>query len=130
MIDAEKAREEVEQWLDLRKVKPREREQKAEDIETLIEAVRYGEIAIQEDGTLLQELTEEVPGSTPTTSLTYKKRLNVALLRQEQKGVKATDSQGLMLSYLATLTGKPKGLLEKLAYQDYKLGTTIVGLFI
>lgn len=128
----EVAQQEVKNWLDLKKVKSSQRDQQKDAIDILSEAVSDGTLTIAEDGTITHKLNfplETKEGEIALSELTYKPRLNDQMLKPYLVGVKATDSDARLISYMGALTQQNKGLLEKLDTADKRISVSITIFF-
>lgn len=79
-IPEQAAREEVEKLLDKKTVMPRRRKQLHESIESVVEAVSLGFVAIGEDGTVTQTLIKPVAG---LTKLVFKPHVPASAVQKE-----------------------------------------------
>lgn len=130
LIDRETAEIEVGKWLDFKRVKDSKRESSKETIETLIEAVQYGQLTLKDDMSWEQKLDFPIPGDEPMTTLTFKPRITVAETHAKTKNVKASDVDGRIAALVASLTGKNTGLIIRLDSSDYSVSTSIALFFL
>ncbi len=130
MVVIEVAKQEVEKWLDYKKVSPKKRESYADNIDALAESISEGFLVLTENFEF--ELTLKFPFGTDvkTEKLTFKPRLAVGEAQNYLQGVKATDIDGRMLAYVAALTVKPKELIKKLDTDDFSVCQNIVLFFV
>lgn len=131
VVDYEIAKSDVNAWLDEIRCKPRKRDSKSDEIETLIEAVQYGELILNDSREFTLKLEHPIEsGDSPIEELKFKNRCSISGVRQQLKGIKDGDFQGMYLAYAAVMTGKPKGTLNKMETMDAELMRTIVGFFL
>lgn len=129
-VSRELAEQEMNSWLDAKKIFASRRENYKDAIETLIEAIQNGVLILEEGGQFRHKLLFPIQGEMAITELTYKPRLNKKMLETPLKGVKANDSQGRMLAYLQALTDAPKNILAVLDHEDDRIADSILIFFI
>jgi hypothetical protein len=127
-VSREKATEEINGWLDRKKVYPSTREANEKDLELLIEAMVNGDIVLDEKTnefthTLLFPLED-------TKSLKYKGRMNDKMLKPHLNGVSQKSGADMLTAYVAALTSQPKGLIESLDSADKKIAMAITVFFL
>lgn len=128
VVSIEKATQEVEGWLDKKKVYPSVRESQKDSIDLLIEAIMQGDLTLDEkSGEFVHKLQFPLP---ELTELRYKARLNDKMLRPHLQGVKASDADGRFLALAAALTSQPKAVLEGLDSSDKKIMMSIGVFFL
>ncbi len=130
IIDKETAENEVGKWLDFKKVKDVKRESSKDTIESLIEAVQYGQLTLKDDMSWEQKLDFPIPGDEPLTTLTFKPRITVRETHAKTKNVKAADVDGRIAALVAALTGKNTALIISLDSSDYSVSTSIALFFL
>lgn len=133
LITREQAEKEINGWLDTRKIRERKREEKSEEIETLIGAVMDGVLRVDAEGRLIQELAfpiEDEDGQIEFKELTFKNRLNAKELKKYTKGINSSDAFELIRAYTAALTNKSKGEIELLESTDSSLTNTVATFFL
>lgn len=121
------AQEEVSEWLDHLRITPQLRQNHKDMIDTLIEAVSFGLVEINEDKTITQKLQFPVG---EVSELKYKSRLNDYILEPYLKGVKTSDGDARILAYKAALTGVLKVNIQKMDSSDQRIANSIVVFFI
>lgn len=129
----EQAREEVNSWLDYKKVKDKKREAYKDAVETLVDGVKDGTLVIAEDMKINQTLAfpvEDNAGKVVFDKLEYKARLSVGEIAERTKGVKATDTDGRIMAHVSALTGKAIGLLNKMDTEDNSIAQSIAVFFV
>ena len=127
-ISKEKATEEINGWLDKKKVYETTREQQKDSIDLLIEAMMNGDL-------ILDEKTNELKHKllfplSETTELVYKSRLNDKMLRPHLQGVKANDADGRLTAHISALTSQPKAVIDSLDSADKKIMMSIAVFFL
>jgi hypothetical protein len=130
VVSIEKATEEVNAWLDAKKIFPSQREKEKESITIIVDAVRYGSLTINPDTfELTQKLLFPIGESSGITELKYATRLNDLMLRPYLKNVDPRDADERLVAYIAALTSSNKGLLHHLVDVDKKVAREIVVFF-
>lgn len=130
-VTKEIATKEVTAWLDYKRTKEAQRESLKGQIDTLVEAVMFGDVSINPD---TQVITHKliVPEATDKlyTELEYKPRISVGELQKASTNVKATDFDGKVVAYISALTGKGISHIQKLDSEDFKIGQAIALFFM
>lgn len=126
----EVAEQEVQSWLDYKKVSDSRREEKAEQIKALVNAIADGQVILNEDYTLTQVLLSEVGVEVKIKELTFKARLSGAQIQTYLQGVKPTDIDGRLYGYIAALTGQPKEVVRNLDTEDLTVAQNIAFFFL
>lgn len=126
VVTREVAIVEIDKWLDQKKVYPSTRETCKAEIELLVDAMVEGDLTL--DGKSFKHKLlfplEDV------TELTYKSRLNDAMVKPHMQGVKAGDGDGRLAAHTAALTSQPKRLIESLDSADKKIMMSIMVFFL
>ena len=131
-INREVASKDVYGWLDSKKIMESTKESNEDSIELLIDAVVEG-IVVIDDKTFLMTHNLQFPigEDKAVKSLTYKNRINDFNLEPCMKGVKPTDSQGMMRAYIQALSGQSKSILKGLDQgTDKKISQAVVIFFL
>jgi hypothetical protein len=130
-ITRELAVEEINSWLDAKKIFESRRENFKDAIETLVEAMQNGVLTLEQGGQFRHTLLFPIQGEgISMTELTYKARLNRKMVNPHLKGVKPGDSEGRMLAHLQALTDAPKNILSVLDHEDERIADSILIFFI
>lgn len=132
-IDAETASQEVERWLDSRKMSESKRDHHKESIESLETAVSEGNLIINEDGSINQKLVfplESEGGRTELDSLSYAPRLRYKDVKRHLKGVKNDDAMGMVHAHISGLTNQPLAIVDSLEMSDLNIARQIASLFL
>lgn len=132
-IPQKTAQEEVDKWLDFKKVKPQKRENNKEQIELMTDAICDGTLVLDDKMNFVHKLS--FPLGNPDSEgkikeLTYKPRLMVRDINAKMKGVKANDPDGRIVGYIAALTDQPSGVITSLDTEDNSLAQQIVAFFL
>ena len=129
-VSQEQAQLEVEKWLDMKRVSPKKRETYADAIESLVDAVVFGQLVLTDDLHFVQTLDVPTEGDAPVTELKFKPRLKVGEVHSQMNGVKSGDADGRVTALIAALTGKPKGVVKALDTTDYSVAQNIALFFL
>jgi hypothetical protein len=127
-VSREKATEEINEWLDKKKVYPSTRETQKDSIDLLIEAMMAGDVTLDDKTNeftvnLLFPLEE-------VKTLKCKARLNDKMLRPHLNGVKPSDADGRLNAYISALVSQPKAVIENLDSADKKIIMSIAVFFL
>ncbi len=130
IIDINTATKDVEKWLDHKRIGQRKRETYKASIESLVGAVCDGFLSLNDEFEWIHKLKFEIGESGQYKELAYKPRMDVEEIQTSLQGVKADDADGRLLSYVAALTGKGKGICKKLDSEDYSIAQAIAIFFL
>lgn len=135
VVSREQAQTEIEGWLDFRKTPAAERAQKADDIESLVNAVMYGQISINPDTKVItQKLDfpiEGEKGAADVTEIRHRPRVRTGEFNRAMEGVNVKSLLGgITTATVAAITGLPSLVIEKLDSQDTKISRTIASFFM
>lgn len=133
VVSEDVAREEVDKWLDYKKVNQSRREQYQDAIDDMVNAISEGYLSIDEDYNWVHKL--KFPFQNGKDTLVYRPRLTEAQLEPHMKGIKSDDSRGMIQAYIAALTGGgekglARGSVKKLDMEDMRVGRAIATFFI
>lgn len=126
-VNFETATQEVEKWLNYKKVKPSRRESLRSFIDILVEAVQLGQLTLGENHEWIMALDFPIG---EIKELTFKPRITDAELsnyKRNVKGVDAFDTQQLVL--LCGLTTQMAGTIRNLDTADRAVADAIVLFF-
>lgn len=129
-INRELAQQEIESWLDFKKINEKKREAQKEQIETLIDAVADGSLTLSPDKKLIQVLKFPTEGEMPVTKMEYAPRLKVSTIHEKLQGVKSTDADGRICAYIAALTNNPKNVVKAMDTEDYGVAQAVAIFFL
>lgn len=133
VISAEVAQNEVEKWLDLRRVKPSLREKYKDAVQVMVESVCDGSLVLQDNGSLKQTLVfpiETKDGDIALTELVYKPRFKVKELSMQSQDMNASNSLDITISYVSAVSSVSKSLVKEMDMEDYKVAQCIVTFFM
>lgn len=129
-INLETATEEVNKWLDYKKVGDKRRETYKDHVETLVDSIMEGHLILKEDNTFVHTLKIPVEGDLGFDKLEYKPRVRISTIKHHMQGVKSGDSDGRISAYVAALVSKPKALIDMLDTEDYSISCSIAVFFM
>lgn len=126
------AQDELEAWLDWRKILPSQKEAYKDDIEKLADAMTLGLVSIDEEKKIHVKLRFPVgeEGPDQLKELVCKARINDFDLQPYLKNVKAADGDGRILAYKAALTGVMKAQIQRLDSVDQGIMNSVVVFFL
>lgn len=129
-VTKEIAVQEVEKWLDYKRIKQSQRDSQKAQIDVLIEAVMYGDITISDSADTIEQVLAMPVKGLDINTLTYQSRITVMDLHKATDGVKATDFDGRLVAYVSALTGKSPSHLKKMESEDFKIAQAIAVFFM
>ena len=130
-VTHEVAQNEINSWLDKKKVFASIRDANKESIENLVEAVVEGVLTLDSSSfELTQILLFPLGEGGVTKSLVYKARLNDNLLKPHLKNVELKDLEGRFAAMTAALTGETKGVYLAMDTADTRITKSILVFFL
>lgn len=129
-VTEQQAKAEVLNWLKKLNLSGRKRRERAQFINTLLDAIIEGDLSInKDDGTFHQKL--RVP-SKATKTLDYSFRLNVKEFSDICKSneVSPTDTESRINAAVAVMTGKLISEIESLSQDDLDVAASIALFFM
>lgn len=126
----EVAMQEIEKWLDHKKVSANKRESNEEAIKVLAEEISAGNMVLTDSFNLEYKLKSPIKSEQPTTQLVFKPRLTIGTVYNHLQGVKPTDADGRLFAYAAALTTNPKDLIKNLEIDDWNIVQAVVVFFL
>lgn len=131
-VDRKTAEEEIENWLDSKKISPSKRESKSASIESLVCAIMDGDLVLNAENKFEQTL--KFPGDSPASVkvLEFKQRILINEVQHHLKNNKTSisDFDGRFVAYIQALTGQPNAVITKLESTDYDIAQSIAGFFM
>jgi hypothetical protein len=131
VMTIEQATSEVTAWMDRKKIQQSRRENAKTAIANMIEAVQFGTITINEDGTIehtLQFAIEDSKNTPVVDKLKYKARVSTDALMKAYNNLKINIPDTQLLALIAELTDQPYGYITKLEPTDLVVAKSI-GVF-
>lgn len=130
-VTPEMAEEEVQKWLDFKKISPSKRTDKKDQIKQLVNAIIDGDISINEENEIVQVLKTPIgTGDKQIKEFKYKPRITVGAVQQHLKNIQTSDADGRVVCYIQALTGQSAGMIKGLDSVDYDIAQTIAIFFI
>mgnify|MGYP000022198548 CR=1 FL=1 len=130
VISKEVANQEIEKWLDHKKVSDNKREASAESIELLADAVSSGNMILDKDFNLVYKLKFPTEAEAPITELKFKPRLKIGTVYNHLQNVKPSDADGRLFAYAAALTTNSKEVIKSLEIDDWNIVQAVVIFFL
>lgn len=128
LVNRKTAQAEIQRWIEAKRIKGAILEAKKPQIEILIQAVQEGDLIVNEDCTLTQNLVFETGGET---KLTYKTRITQADIDKAKENVKGNDFDTFILRTQYALTDAMVNVLRNLDLStDRVLADTIAVFFM
>lgn len=130
-IDFETAEKNVTSWLDAKSVEADEREEKQQFIKTLINAVRRGNLVINDTTfEITQTLKFPVVTNIATINeLKYKARAACGELHAGTRNINGVN-MAVYVAYAVALTSELKANLDRLDSEDFKVLQAITSFFL
>lgn len=126
-VTMEQAMNEINSWLDAKKVRPSNRDERDMQIKDLANAICEGILEYNpQDHTLKHNLLFPIGG---TESITYKHRLTQPELEGRLKGVDSFTTDGRLTAYIGALTGTALNVARMMDSEDRKLAQSICIFF-
>ena len=125
-VNRDVAVQEINKWLDVRKVPEKRREELSGTVDVLVDAVVSGSLIVDK-ATGGLELTVE---SIDDKKLKFKPRIRAKELRvRVSKLSSAEDAMGMQIAYASALTDVTMAVLENLDMDEFKIVGAIVVFF-
>lgn len=132
-VEISVATEDINKWLDHKKVSETKRESKKAAIEALVNEVTDGYLALMGDYKLQYNLKfpiEDSEGNAFLEKLEFVPRLQAKDLFPYMKGVKAGDLDGNLRANICALTKQSMGVISKLDTEDMSVAESIAVFFL
>lgn len=128
-VTREVAEQDVNAWLDNKRVRDTQREANKTSVESLIEAVMYGDISIDtKTFTITHTLQCKVEGLFD--SLNYKPRITVGDRQKVSSAMKANDVESIILCTVAAISDKSASHIQRMDTEDYKIAQAVAVFFM
>lgn len=129
-INVETAQQDVERWLDFKKIGSAKRQSMKDSIENLVDGIRDGILAINEKCEIQQTLKFPLGEDESVKTLTFKPRLSIKEVKPYLKEIKGSDVDGRLSAYVAALTSTSKDIIEKMDSEDSGVSNSIAVFFL
>ena len=132
-IAQEIAEKDVQRWMDFKNLKPRKREERQAEIETIIESICDGDLILDKEFNFIQTLRNPVvdnEGKSILKEFKFKPRLLLEDVEPFLMNVKSTNMIGMLAAYTSALTGVGAGLTKKIDTDENKTTQAIVMFFL
>lgn len=128
-VDFDTATQEVEKWLDAKKIPQRKRDQMKAMTDNMVDAMQEGLLRMDDDCTLIQTL--QFPESDQFSELKFKLRITSFDLEQPKKIVKGDGLDDNLTRILMALTNAPVNVIRKLdSSVDRPIADSIATFFL
>jgi hypothetical protein len=126
-VSEEVAKQEVDKWLDFRRVRRKKREENESSIKDMVEAFEEGILILDHKTHVIkQTLIFETAGKK---EFNFKPSMSVGDGQRRLKGIKSGDHQLMLSAYVAELTGEASEVIRQMNTEDYGISRTIAGFF-
>lgn len=130
-IAREVAQAEVDKWIEYKGFSERKIETNSDSVEKMVDAFEDGVLVLNpDDFEITQILRHQVGGEIPIKQLVFRSRMKVSDIQMQFKGVKTSDTFGMIAAYIAALTKQPKAVITDLDTEDYAIASTIAVFFM
>ncbi len=129
VISNERAAQEVENWLSIKKISGKRREKLKDNIEELINLVSGGQLSIADDGIITQPLLFPLGNGNEIKELKFKPRLKGIDISRAAGINKGFDLDNFVISRLAALTDQNKEILKNLDTEDRAVSDAVTVFF-
>lgn len=130
-LTQEVAEEEAKKWISHKGIELSDDEEDQNKFKNLVKFFRNGTFELdQENMTITHNLKFPIGEDGQIDTLTYKPRIKVGQLNNKLKGVKATDTDGRLVGYIAALSEKPTELIKQLDTVDNSASQSVVMFFL
>lgn len=131
VVPIETAQEEVDKWLDHKKVSQGKREKQKPHIEVLVDAICDGTLTLNSDFSFSHLLKFPIgEGADAVKEIKYKPRISHGEVHVYLQKCKSDDAHGQVLAYIQALTKQPKELLTRLDSEDHAIAQGFAVFFI
>lgn len=127
VVDQETATKEVDSYIKRRVIKPLRLSKLADARDNFIEAVMYGWLTINDDGTIVQNLIEPIG---EYRNIKYKYRVPADVIEMEKQRTKGFDATQNLLIYWASYTDEQPNLYRKLEPMDKDTADSLTLFFM
>lgn len=122
VITEEQAKAELAEFFDRRIIFPKRQEQLAAPIEAVVEAMTFGLVTINADGTITQQLCVPIGD---TKELKYAADVPSSTMIRLTSNLKVFTQTNVNMEYISAYTSTIKGVLEKLHPTDRNLADSL-----
>jgi len=131
VISLDAATQDVTEWMDLKRMKPRQRESNSETIDELIQDTMSGQLSFDHDKMkVVQHLLFPIGKNEDVKTIEYDYRINTGKLNNHLKQVKAADVDGRFLAHITALSGVNSGIVSKMDTEDLSIAKNYALFFI
>ena len=132
-VSKEIADQEVEKWLDFKKIDQDDIKDIDDQKTPLSLAIQKGYLSLDSDMVFHHKLKfpiEDVDGNIVLDKISYKPRLKMWEIESKTKGVDMKNTFALIRAYMCALTDLNSGMLKKLDSSDNKIAQGIALFFL
>lgn len=132
-VNFEQAKKEVIKWLEFKKIDSDKIEENSESVDTLATAISKGNVVLDKDYNMTQELKFPLmddDGNPTLTQLKFKPRLKMGEIQTRTQNINSKDLFALVTAYICALTNTNSGIIKEMDSEDYKTAQAIVIFFL
>ncbi len=130
VISEEQALKEIDALLDKKKILPKRRATIQEGIDTVVEAMMYGLVTIDEKGCIKQTLQFPLGDNNSMTELVYADRIAPATIQKALSTIKVDSGTNRCLAYITTYTSNLQTTILNLESPDWNIAAAISLFFM
>ena len=125
-MPADQAEAEVNALLDKKNIFPKRREALQQAVDSVVEAMQYGFVTINEDGTITQNMITPVDS---VSVITYKARIAPEVMNRQIASLKIDNATTRNVAYIKAYTGLLENVINKLETTDRNTAESIALFF-
>lgn len=131
ILSEDVARQEIEDWMDEKRIRESKREDNKESVDVLVDALKRGLLERDQDGNLVQNLLFPIQKEQgQLTQLHFKKRMTRKQVKPFLKKVEPKDIDGRIVAYAAALSGQSSAIIESLDSEDQGITDAVAVFFV
>lgn len=131
VLNIKVAKDEVSSWLDHKKISDSDRSDNEDSIEKLIRGFEDGVFSMNPDSFEIEMKLRFSKGSqNQITGFKFAPRIQLSDVHPYLKKVKPGDLQGMIVAYIAALTGQNTNVIKTLDTVDYSYASSIAVFFL
>jgi len=129
-LPEEIAVQEINSWLDYKKIDDFQREQSEEHIKSMVSYMKSGNLVLNSDFSFTHILKFPIGQDSQTTEFVYKARITEREISGKMHGIKADDGDGRLAAHIAALSGQVLGMVKAMDKEDFKIARSIALFFV
>lgn len=130
-VSIEVAQQDVNRWLDSKRISDKKRQDNERVVDTLVSAVMEGNLVWDDEKKLLKQILQWPVGENEELkSIEYKHRITQGDISARLRNSKSDDAFAVMGVYISAITGQPVAILDKLDSSDYSIAQSVAVFFM